>query len=103
MRWLRPVAALSILAATPLLVLSLEAAGKTSSAKKTKTVKKPAKKRARILKAPPVSAKARARASEEVSGMLDRTASIPIENPAAMIPFFEQLRRGATGETAGPL
>ena len=35
--------------------------------------------------------------------MLDRTAGIPIENPAAMVPFFEQLRRSAKGESSGPL
>jgi len=46
---------------------------------------------------------ARAEASEEVTGMLDRTAGIPIENPAAMVPFFEQLRRAASGESSGPL
>src|SRR2546430_3982987 len=38
-------------------------------------------------------------ASEDVTDMLDRTAGIPIENPAAMVPFFEQLRRAAKGES----
>src|SRR5439155_15383583 len=70
----------------------------SSAAKK----KKKSTKR-RIAKAPPVSPAARAKANEEVSGMLERTAGIPIENPAAMVPFFEQLRRIASGETFGPL
>ena len=35
--------------------------------------------------------------------MLERTADIPIENPAAMVPFFEQLRRTQSGEATGPL
>ena len=45
----------------------------------------------------------RTQATEEVTGMLERTAGIPIENPAAMVPFFEQLRRTKSGENTGPL
>ena len=87
---------MALLAATPYLFLSEAATTKTTKAKK-KTARR------RVPKAPPVSAKARAQATEEVTGMLDRTAGIPIENPAAMVPFFEQLRRGASGESDGPL
>src|SRR5258708_30415599 len=99
MRWLRTASALLFLAA-PYYLLSQQA-----TPSKTSTAKKKKKKTARrsVPKAPPVSAAARAQASEEVTGMLDRTAGIPIENPAAMVPFFEQLRRGAKGESTGPL
>ena len=97
MRWFRTASVMALLAATPYLFLS-EAA---TTGKTTKAKKKAAKRR--VPKAPPVSAKARAQATEEVTGMLDRTAGIPIENPAAMVPFFEQLRRGASGESTGPL
>src|SRR4029077_14612671 len=99
-RWLRPVAVVLLVAAVPYFVLSQPAAGQSSAAKKKK---KTTKKKSRVPKAPPVSAKARAAAAEEVTGMLDRTAGIPIENPAPMVPFFEQLRRLAGGEAAGPL
>jgi hypothetical protein len=34
---------------------------------------------------------------------IERTAGIPIENPAAMVPFFEQLRRIKSSEATGPL
>ncbi len=74
----------------------------TASAKKKKKKKTVAKRRA-VPKPPPVSAAVRAGANEEVSGMIERTAGIPIENPAAMVPFFEQLRRSSSGQAAGPL
>src|SRR5262245_56330722 len=97
MRWLRPASAL--LALCGMLCISpphSSGASQTSSAKK--------KKKKRIIpKAPPVSPAVRAKASEEVSGMIDRTAGIPIENPAAMVPFFEQLLRSSKGEGGGPL
>lgn len=93
----RAATAVLLLLAAPCFLLSQTAA--PSSAKKKKK-KKTAR---RIPKAPPVSAQARTEASEEVAGMLDRTAGIPIENPAAMVPFFEQLRRTRSGEAAGPL
>src|SRR6185369_9560465 len=97
MRWFHAASALLLLSA-PYYLLSQSTTPKTSTAKKKKkTVRRS------VPKAPPVSAAARAEASEEVTGMIDRTAGIPIENPAAMVPFFEQLRRGANGEAAGPL
>src|SRR5258708_14164203 len=45
----------------------------------------------------------RGEATEEVSSFIEGTAGIPIENPGAMVPFFEQLRRSAKGESTGPL
>src|SRR5207302_1866033 len=75
---------------------SWHAEGAVSSAKKTK-------KKSRIPKAPPVSAKARAQANEDVSAMLGRTVDTEMENPGAMVPFFEQLRRLKRGEATAPL
>src|SRR5260370_3433515 len=86
-----------------LLLLAVPCSFLAQTTNKTSTVKKKKKKTRRIPKGPPVSAQARSEASEEVSGMLERTAGIPIENPAAMVPFFEQLRRTKSGETSGPL
>src|SRR6478609_2883470 len=98
MRWFHAASALLFLSAPYYLLSQSTAPTKTSTAKKKKkTVRRS------VPKAPPVSAAARAEASEEVSGMIDRTAGIPIENPAAMVPFFEQLRRAAAGEATGPL
>ena len=99
MRLLRATTVLLLLAAAPVLFLSQAATTSTSSAKKKKT----AKKKYRIPKAPPVSAKVRAAANDDVTEWIDRTAGIPIENPAAMVPFFEQLRRLKSGEATGPL
>src|SRR5262245_33073194 len=100
MRWLCAASAVLLLAgATSYLVGASAATAQTTSAARKK--KKGAKRR--IPKAPPVSPAARAKANEDVSGMLERTAGIPIENPAAMVPFFEQLRRVAGGEISGPL
>jgi lysophospholipase L1-like esterase len=98
MRCFRAASVLLFLAA-PVYLLSQSATGQTPSAKKKK---KKSTKRS-VPKAPPVSPAARAQASEEVSGMIERTAGIPIENPAAMVPFFEQLRRASKGESTGPL
>jgi lysophospholipase L1-like esterase len=74
-----------------------------STAAKKKKKKKTVARRRSVPKPPAVSLVARAQASEEVSGMIDRTAGIPIEYPAAMVPFFEQLRRTKSGEADGPL
>src|SRR5262245_29394309 len=77
----------------------------TSSTSRTSAAKRKKKKAVRkaVPRAPPVSPAARAAATGEVAAFLERTAGIPIENPAAMVPFFEQLRRAASGETPGPL
>ncbi|MGH9657753.1 MAG: SGNH/GDSL hydrolase family protein [Bryobacteraceae bacterium] len=49
----------------------------------------------RAPKPPPISAKARADAAEAVAAMIDRAVDLPIENPAALVPFFEQVHRRA--------
>src|SRR5439155_3146850 len=100
MRWFSAASVLLLLSAPYYLLLSQASTpGQTSAAKK----KKKKTVRRSVPRAPVVSAAARAQASEDVSGMIDRTAGIPIENPAAMVPFFEQLHRAAVGESAGPL
>jgi lysophospholipase L1-like esterase len=100
MQWLRAASGVLLLSAAPYFLLC-----QTNTTSQTAPAKKKKKKRTarRVPKPPPVSAQARAEASDEVTGMLDRTADIPIENPAAMVPFFEQLRRTKSGENTGPL
>src|SRR5579859_2271083 len=100
MRWLRPASALLLISAAPYFLLSQTTTTPQASSAKKKKKKKIVK---RVPKGPPISAQARAEASNEVTGMLERTADIPIENPAAMVPFFEQLRRTKSGEATGPL
>jgi lysophospholipase L1-like esterase len=101
MQWLRAASGVLLLSAAPYFLLcQTTTTSQTATAKKKKKKKKSAK---RVPKAPPVSAQARAEASEEVTGMLASTADIPIENPAAMVPFFEQLRRTKSGEADGTL
>ena len=73
--------------------------------------KRPAKKappKAAVKRRPPptgpsVSPATRAEAREGVLTKVSRGADIPVENPAALIPFFEQLYRHQKGELAGPL
>jgi lysophospholipase L1-like esterase len=85
--------------------------GKPAAAKKSpakRTVKKaaavPAKARRRVIpKAPPVSARNRAEANEGVFTKVARGADIPVENAAALVPFFELLYRHQKGEIPGPL
>ena len=93
MRRLASTLAWIALVLAPWLLVSWHADGAVSSAKKKTT----AKKKSRIPKAPPVSAKARAQANDDVSAMLGRTVDTEMENPAAMVPFFEQLRRLKSG------
>src|SRR5947208_9547843 len=99
MRRLASTLAWIALAASPWFLISWHADGAVSIAKKKTT----AKKKSRIPKAPPVSAKVRAQANEDVTARLGRTVDTEMENPAAMVPFFEQRRRLRSGETAGPL
>lgn len=66
-----------------------------ASRKRKKRKSKPA--------AAPVSAKAREAARGRVAAAAESAASIAIENPAALVPFFEQLYRHQNGETSGPL
>jgi len=84
------------------LPLPAQTAKKTapSSSKKT-TSRKTARRGA--PKPPPVSAKARQQASEHVAGYLERAAEASIENPRALVPFFELLYRHQAGQSTGPL
>jgi lysophospholipase L1-like esterase len=54
-------------------------------------------------RAPQTSAKQRQAAAQNLSGHLDQAAAVPIENAAALVPFFERLWRLQHGETPGPL
>ncbi len=65
----------------------------------------PAKKKptSRLPKAMPVAAKVREQAHEAILEHVANAADIPVENAAALIPFFEQLYRHQAGEMTGPL
>ena len=54
-------------------------------------------------KAPPPSNKSRVLAHEAVYKNVANAAEIPVENPAALIPFFEQLYRHQQGQMPGPV
>jgi lysophospholipase L1-like esterase len=56
-----------------------------------------------IPKGPPVSAKTRAEAHDRVFQKVANSANTPVENAAALIPFFEQLYRHQQGEMPGPV
>jgi lysophospholipase L1-like esterase len=51
----------------------------------------------------PAAGKARVQAHEAVYEHVASGAEIPVENPAALIPFFEQLYRHQQGKTPGPV
>ncbi|MEO7145092.1 MAG: GDSL-type esterase/lipase family protein [Bryobacteraceae bacterium] len=72
-----------------------------------KKAKKIARRRGRIkttaARAPYVSPAVRARAVAVVNDDASQGASIPIDDPAALVPFFEQLFRQQSGETGGLL
>ena len=57
----------------------------------------------RAPRGPSVSPATRAEAAQGVSEKIATGANIPVENPAALVPFFEQLYRHQNGELAGPL
>lgn len=63
----------------------------------------PKKKTVARVKAVPVSAKRRAEAHDAVFENVSAGADIPVENAAALVPFFEQLYRHQQGEMQGPL
>ncbi len=75
---------------------------KKSTKKKTTAKKKTSAKKA-APKAPPVNAKVRAAAHDYVLENVTSGADLPVENAAALIPFFEQLYRHQRGEVPGPL
>ena len=68
----------------------------------TKTPKKPPPRRTATPRTL-VSAATRAEAQEGVVEKVSRGAQLPVENAAALVPFFEQLYRQQHGELAGPL
>ena len=70
---------------------------KKTTAKKTTTTKR------RRPAAPVVTAKARQAATDSLEAHLERAALVPIENAAALIPFFEQLHRHQNGLATSPL
>ncbi len=63
----------------------------------------PAKKKSSTRRAPAVTAKARQEAAAQVSSYLDGAGRAQIENPAALVAFYEQLFRQQAGLNAGPL
>ena len=68
------------------------------------TVRKVAAVRRRVIPKPPaVSAKTRMEAHEGVFNKVADGADIPVENAAALIPFFELLYRHQKGEIPGPV
>jgi lysophospholipase L1-like esterase len=75
------------------------AAKKPSKASKVKSAAK------KVVTAPKivVTAKARAAAHDYVYENVADGASIPVDNAAALIPFFEQLYRHQRGEVTGPV
>src|SRR5260370_40249979 len=75
----------------------------TTSKKKKYATSKKRKPAAVIRKGPPVSPKVKAEAHEGVFQKVASGADIPVENAAALIPFFEQLYRHQKGEMPGPL
>src|ERR1700719_1825565 len=57
----------------------------------------------RLPKDPPVSASTRAEAQQGVVEKVSDGVDIPVENAAALVPFFERLYRHQKGEIAGAL
>ncbi|MEO7652829.1 MAG: hypothetical protein ABIZ80_20395, partial [Bryobacteraceae bacterium] len=105
MRIARAAAAVALLVTAPWFLVSLRGATATRSTKKKKTTKKAPVKRkpVRRVAVPPVSAHAREAASEAVTETLAQNVDLPLENPAAMVPFFEMLHRMRAGQASGPL
>ncbi len=98
----------SVVAAIALLVAGLAGAFAQSTAGNAvgaPSKKSPARKRTakRRPPAPAATAKQKKEAVERVSEYVAQAAQLPIENPATLIPFFEQLYRRQSGELAGPV
>ncbi len=97
------------IAMTLAVTLAAHAQTTAASSKKTpakKSVKKPVVKTAPRRAAVPrssVNQATRAEAQEGVVQKITKGAQLPVENPAALVPFFEQLYRQQRGELAGPL
>src|SRR5271166_2312171 len=93
---------------TAVLAAALTPVATPSAAHQSKPGKPPAaptRKNAapRRPKATPAAPKTHAQAHEAVLQNVANAAEIPVENAAALIPFFEQLYRHQAGEMTGPL
>ncbi|MGH9648251.1 MAG: GDSL-type esterase/lipase family protein [Bryobacteraceae bacterium] len=113
------------LALAAAVAVAVQPASKKASSKRAASKKSPAKKRyvsssgkpavrkakpaanasarSKPAKAVPVSAKVRAEAHDYVFKTVADGADIPVENSAALSPFFEQLYRHQRGQVAGPV
>jgi lysophospholipase L1-like esterase len=101
MRWLYKLALAVALAGVAGLPVTLPAeAASTAKKKKPAKRRKPARTRA---SAPAVSPKVRAAAQARVAEWIEAERGLPVENAAALVPFFEQLARRQGGEAPGPL
>ncbi len=86
--------------------VALAAAAQTATPTPTppkKLVKKVAAKKPPKRPVSTVSAATRAEAHEGVLEKVSKGAELPVENAAALVPFFEQLYRQQHGELTGPL
>ncbi|HEY7334233.1 MAG TPA: SGNH/GDSL hydrolase family protein [Bryobacteraceae bacterium] len=91
----------------------VSSAGKPAVSKAAAALASPAPAKARVAvavkrsaahpKPSPVPAKVRAAAHDYVVENIANGADIPVDNSAALIPFFEQLYRHQQGEIPGPL
>jgi len=95
------ILAVALVSSLPMVVPSQAAVA--AAKKKKKTKKRKTTRRARKPVVVPVSPKARAAARTRVASMVEKSATTAIENPAALVPFFEQLYRHQNGEAGGPL
>jgi lysophospholipase L1-like esterase len=77
--------------------------GKPAATKKTPVKRVATAVRRVIPKGPPVSPKLRAEAHDGVYTKVATGADIPVENSAALVPFFELLYRHQKGEIPGPV
>jgi lysophospholipase L1-like esterase len=77
-----------------------QAKKKAPPQKKTSAPKKAA---AKAKSAPPPPAAPKVNAGEFVEHSLELGLSLPVDNPAALVPFFEQLYRHQRGELPGPV
>jgi hypothetical protein len=82
--------------------------GKTAAASSSKPPAKPAappttRRNAKPAPKAPAAIKPRVLAHDAVYEHVASGAEIPVENPAALIPFFEQLYRHQQGKTPGPV
>ncbi len=82
------------------LTTTKKAPAKPSTAPKPSTSSKTPPKRSKPAPMPP---KLRVQAHDAVYRYVADGADIPVENPAALIPFFEQLYRLQEGQASGPV